>query len=531
MPTIDVYTAQARTPTINAPKVSPDSFGGNIGGSLQQLGNQFLAIDQRLKDQQDRLDIAMMAAEYDQKIDAAKSQIATTQDIAQHGKLLQDQHKTILSELNEGAYSETAKKAFLVHATGQYANHAIDLAHTGRRIMAERQVANFQKQSEFLIDQAASARTAIERDRFLGIQKDLHAGMVQNGLLDPSQALQHEQHLRDRYWEQRARLSPQEVLFLAAEGKPVEGMDNAKMTHYSNIAVGVINARDKQQEREVKQLQEANEATVMSDVLSGQALDVAGTLSEMVRSRGLDSKSASFLMAVEKTIRERQGQVAQVPGLAQKLESELSGMKYSPGVTSKSVTLKRAQILAEFNAGHIGEDDFKHLMAVWRGTFDWVNRDDTDGVSRNVSHAHSNLMGDLRTVGPMGFDGLAEATRAEAERYFYAEMDKNPKANPWDIAKKAREIFKPVLEERQRLAETDKSRLDNAKVDALKELGAISPAAHRAWKEQDQENQGQRIVDEALKNLPPPVEPSLWDRILNMFNGKEGEAPKRKKAR
>ena len=540
MPRIPIPTAQTGPGTIQARAASPNSFGAQAAQGLSELGNTFDAIGQKIQDNQDRLDTLSLASQYDIALDKKKAEIASTPDLDKHGDLLADAKDSIQDELIEAkpGLSSAAEAAFRGHAVQRYTTAAIDLAHSGRALKAERQIIDLTNTVQGFVDKEAviAPDAVFERDlgHRLGQSRERANHLIQtfvdNGTLHPKAAEQLHEQMSYRYWTQRANAHPEEVMRAVASGKLQPDdfpMDQEKAIHYNNVAVNVLHQRqaaadraEKDAEHAIKRTQEVTAAQATADILEGTPVNVSG----LVRTRSLDD-------SVGRTLVELQTKLATAPnlanyqrGLAPQIEATLNSLKYNgkplpPGLDQG--------LISNFMEGDILKEEFTHLMTVYRGVQDHKATTGKELANQDVSHAHAKLEQGLRTTGPADkFDALSNQTIVDATEYFYRRMNQQPDADPWKVKTEAENIFKPVIEKRLGLSKQDKAVLDDARITGMVHTKAITPAAARALREQTQNEEGARIVQEALKNLPPPPPPGFLERLRGLIP-KQGEAKPR----
>ncbi len=164
-----------------------------------------------------------------------------------------------------------------------------------------------------------------------------------------------------------------------------------------------------------------------------------------------------------------------------------------------------------------------------RGVQDYRNQGGKESHNQDVSHAARNLKDRLKTTGPMdAYDMVSERNIAHAEQFFYRRMAQDPNADPWRVMEEGEKIFGTVSEKRDQIKGTDKARLEDARMHGLAESKAISPAAHKAYRDKQQEQAGWNIVQEALKNLPPPPPPGFFERLRGLLPKGNAEKKTRK---
>lgn len=535
MPKIPVYSAQGDGGMLRLPSANAEALGGQAGRATIGFGQVLTQIDAALQDQRDKLDLAALEADYQTGLDSAYQDALKETDIQKQPMAFAKSVDALHDNLMKRPLSNAVRTTFQVHKERLDTQAVLNLKHEGRALETGRQVVETQHTAEQRMDQAArysqlAADSQLADIRNLsGMATALVSGLEQNRHLSPVQAQQMREGLQDRYWSEFARQHPDELLAMRAGGPNADrpmAMDWQKLTHYEQVATATMHAQQtaaehqaKLQEAAVKQTQQINANNLTADVLEGK--DISKQLPTMLRNREVDD-------AVGRTLSELQTKLAAAPnmanyerGLATQIEASLSAAKYQPGALQDGL---EQGLVSDFLQGKILKDEFTHLMGVFRGVQEHKATDANQAVDKEVTHAHTNLVRNLRTTGPADkFDALSEQTIAEAEQYFYRKMGQNPTADPWQVMQQAETIFKPVIESRLSLSKTDKGRLDDAKMKALKDRKAMSPAAYKAYTDQTQTDRGRAAVQEALKNLPPPPEPGFIERAKKFMQGSKDE--------
>ncbi len=527
MPKLTQFTAEGRPGTTSTPLTSPDSFGAQAGAGVQAFGQSFQIIDKKLKDQRDKIELSRMASEYAIESDALKAKVLQEPDFTKHTAMYQEGEEQIRQKIADTSPSKEVSTAFEAHSNIVSGTNQVSLAGESRRLEAEKQLVDYQTQSENMMDRAALAPSSAEADQIRAVQEDLTNSMVSNGLLSPAKAQLAREQMNDRFWTERARRNPREILERYAENRPIKGMDDEKLGNYLNIAISEMGRIDKQQNTEIKALQEGNQARFTQQAIMGN-MD-RGLLATVIGERGIDPDKAAGLIELNLKMQKQQNLDKILPQRTGQIETRLRGMKFDPNVTPEKMDQFRQLIFDEFTQDHISKEDFQHLNGVWQSAQDWLHSEGRSNQNRAVSHAHEVLQDSLRVVGPLAFDALGQQTLRNATEYFYREMDKDPNQNAMDVAVKAEKIFKPVLAERQKLGQNDQDRLTDAHMNALRQSGALSEAAYKDYKAGMETKKGQRIVDNFLSTLPPEEETGWFDRTMQLFKGaKPGQKKERK---
>lgn len=540
MPTIQTRTAQGQRGVLNVPSVSPESFGSDAGRSASQFGQAVMAVDQKIQAQQDEVDLVGKAGDYNIRLAQLPAEIMADETLDTHDKrvaVYKSKADEFRQQLNEDA-SPAVQRSLSMHATQALSAGIVGMETESRT----KQVQQLRVDTESLQDRLAGREAGqIAVGDFEGAgdtrleRQTLLARSVERGIHSPKDAATVHARVQNNTWEAVAQQNPDYVLRLADDvmmgGAPPAGMDGNQMHHYTNIAIGTISAKQAQvdhirklQEAEVKATQDLNARNLTADLIQGKPIGDA--IPTLLRSRGLDD-------GVGRTLHELQQKLLSAPDmskyqreLAPQIEASLGALKY--GTTGLDDSIEQG-LVSDFMQGHILDTEFRHLMGVLRGVQDYRNQGGKESHNQDVSHAASNLTQRLRTTGPADkFDALSEQTIAEASQFYYRRIGQDPNADPWKVMQEAEAIFKPAVEKRMGLSKTDKGVLDDAKITGLTHTKAISPAAAKALRAQKEGDEGRRIVQEALKNLPPPPPPGFFERLRGLLPSKKSDAPKGK---
>jgi len=543
VPTIPTRTAQGRGAVLNVPEVSPNAYGAEGFAGVKQLGQSLMALDAKLQAQRDEVDLVGKAGDYNIRLAQLPDEILadttldTTSKRVAAMKLRADEYR---QELNKDA-SPGVQRALSIHAAQTLSRGIIHLETEDRK----RQVHQVRADSAALQDRLADREamqiangngeaamaTRLERQALL-------ARSVERGIHSPQEAAAEHSRAQNRTWESVAQQNPEYLLKLSDEvlmgGAPPAGMDAQQLHHYVNIAVGTMHASQLQsdrilklQEAEVKRVQDENARSLTADILEGNP--IGNAIPTLLRSRGLDDGVGRTLHDLQKKLLSEPDLTNYQKELAPQIEASLGALKYSN--TGLADSLEQG-LVSDFVQGHILKEEFTHLMGVLRSVQDYKHQGGKEDHNANVTHAHSVLKQDLATTGPADkFDALAGQTLKEADEFFWRRMQQNPEGDPWKVAKEASDIFKPVIEKRLGLSKTDKGALDDAKMLGFKHSKAISPAAYQAYKDKDQQDKGWAIVQEAIKNLPPPPAPGFFDRLKGLLPEKKATPQAKPKAR
>jgi hypothetical protein len=513
---------------LSLPAVSPDSFGRQAFGQVEELGKTLDEIGQKVQAQQDKLDLAHLASEYAVGLDAVTAKAGQEVESAKRSELFGRETESLQSSVlkTRPDASEAVKKAFRIHAVGEHARAYLDASHQAQVLRTNRAVADFANTENNLTERAALEVDPTKAAQHLALLGELRTGMVSGGVLSAVEAQKRQESSQHRYWSIYAQHRPEALLDLVNHpmegGENIAGMDPEKRNVYVNLAINTLHAQQTGEheaqvkaDKAMKEKQEAQKARLTADLLDGKP--VQGEIGPLTRARKLDPDKVSSLL-------ELQAKLAQVPdmskwqrGLATRIESELSRMAYDNTPFNPAIY---EGLQADFVQGHLLKDEFVHLSGVARGI--QSHKENTSQTPRNTSitQAASNLETVMESANKLtGFSAVGNQATAAAKEYFYRRVAQEPKANPWDIMHDAETRFKPIVEKQQGISKIDQMLLDDAKIAANAQLGIVSKAAI------PQDDRGRKIVNDALKALPPPPEPGFFERL---FQKKQTSAKPRK---
>lgn len=541
MPRIRTYTAETGPGTMNLGQVSPNSFGAQAGAGITEFGRGLEAVGLKLQHTRDQLELDKINGRYEFQLAEAKATIANHPDLSRHGEMLQEVNDKIQDRLikDNPEMSEAVHTAFQNHAVKRYTASAIDLATEGRKIEVERQTVDLRNRAHELVDTQAMVPPgeAFGRDpgHVPGQVRETVNHLIQsfadNGVLHPVAAQKLREDLSHRYWEQRATEFPTHVMQVVASGQLGAddfSMDQAKAQHYHNIAVNTLNMRqaqqakiEKDQEHAVKVRQEANADVILADLIEGKS--PSAPISGLLRTRDLNSADAQRLYDFQVKRTQTPNVMNYSPVVASAMEATLSTHQFDNAPLDTELW---RTITDDYNAGRISEPEHTRLMGLYRSVASHKLDAGKGSHNQDVTHANANLKHELRTSGPADkYDALSEQTIVSADQFFWRKMQQDPNADPWAVAKEAASIFRPVVEKRLGISEKDKAVLDDAKMQGLRDSGAISPAAHKAYREKSQQDRGWEAVQKTLKELPPPPPPGFFERMRNLLKNPDAAAP------
>ena len=518
MPRLPQPTAQGRSAVADVPGASPWHFGAQAFGQVTAFGEHIEQAAHAIKARQDELDLTKADDAYRVRMDAVTTAISKEPDLNKHRELFDSGVESAQQDILK-AYpnlSSAAQQALEANFSKRSASAAIEAAHLTQKMGVTQVLTDYDTMANNRVNRAAmSADPAMAADALNEID-DHRNRNVATGMMDAASAQKDAEARQDQYWKIVAQHRPGYLLGLSKDGDNLMTMDPTRVQEYRNIATNVLRQQTLANEQAVKQEQQAHAQQLTADILAGKPIGTA--LADLTRAGKLDDKDARTLDELHQKVALRPNLAQYVPGLSGNMEANFRTMKYSTQPLPTGIEMMVANRVVE---GAITKEEGTHLMSVWQSVVDHRSQSGNESSNRVINHAHDNLVRGLTVVGPLNFDKLASQTIKDAEQFFYQRLEANPKADPWDVAKEAESIFKPVIKDRLNIDKPDQMRLDDAKMRALVKSKAMSPAAYKAWQEQTQQQTGQSIVDDALRALPPPEPPGFFESMKNWWPSAE----------
>lgn len=560
MPRIDTYTARPVEGRVNVGPISPESFGSQLGESVSTFGQTLRTVSNHLQQQRDEIDLVDRAADFDQQM--AKKYQDILNDDSLRGETVEETMtnrtnalKRFAKEQNDTlgvtttrevsdadgniSYKEitppsgAVQRALQKHIIRRSSSHLIEMQSDALKAEANQQARDLEQTINQQVDLAVLQPW--NEGEHLGEMAVMLGRARGNKIIPPETVDKMAAAAHDRFWRQTASTTPARIMQIQAEylsqGKAPANMDQSKIMEYGNIAVGRLNAKDKQEQADIKELQEKNQARLTAQAIRG-GMD-RSDLADIVDRRGVDPDKAMSLINLNDAIKQKQKEENFIDGRTPQLETRIFKLKYDPKTTPETIEAFRQQIFDERIKDHISQRDFEHLDSQLMSANEWLHQQNNTGQGAAISHAKEVLTTNLAVTGPMGFDSLGNQVKGSAELDFYRELERDPKANPMDVAEKVIKRYKPIIEQRIKLGETDQSKLDTAKMEGLAKRGAISKAALNEWKSNEEQRKGRKIVEDTQRDLPPPAEPTWFDTIMDKFKSgsPKSEAPKSESAK
>jgi len=363
-----------------------------------------------------------------------------------------------------------------------------------------------------------------------------------NGLLPPTEVAKLKQNWQadvgGKYWQTVSQLDPTKILQLESDYRTKgahlpEGMDPTKLDTYRQMAYGTLDrsqrqrdAMNKAHEESIKATQEQNYRGLYSQVLQRDPKAVEA-LPEMMASQGLTVEQAD---KIRSTAEHLSKQDADNPAL--KKSSGLARFDFQKQVTRAKfgdgdLSAIEDDLTDQVASGQMLATDAQAIMSQISEAQGHLQSEEKKSYNDDVQRAHKNVMSALTTTGLMDkFDALSEETKKNADEYFYKRLAQEPNANPWQIREETLKIFEPILKQRKEVGmqEGDKLKLDDARIEAGVQSGALSKAAAKAMRDQTQQDIGMRLREQFIKSYVPP-QPSMMERIQqfgsSLFQGSD----------
>lgn len=363
-----------------------------------------------------------------------------------------------------------------------------------------------------------------------------------NGLLPPTEVAKLKQNWQadvgGKYWQTVSQLDPTKILQLESDYRTKgahlpEGMDPTKLDTYRQMAYGTLDrsqrqrdAMNKAHEEAIKATQEQNYRGLYSQVLQRDPKAVEA-LPEMMANQGLTVEQADKIRSTAEHLAKQDADnpaLKQSSGLARfEFQKQVTRAKFGDGDLSAIETDLTDQVAS----GQMLATDAQAIMSQISEAQGHLQSEEKKSYNDDVQRAHKNVMSALTTTGLMDkFDALSEETKKNADEYFYKRLAQDQNANPWQIREETLKIFEPILKQRKEVGmqEGDKLKLDDARIEAGVQSGALSKAAAKAMRDQTQQDIGMRLREQFIKSYVPP-QPSMMERIQqfgsSLFQGSD----------
>ena len=363
-----------------------------------------------------------------------------------------------------------------------------------------------------------------------------------NGLLPPTDVAKLKQNWQadvgNKYWQTVSQLDPTKILNLESDYRTKgahlpEGMDPTKLDTYRQMAYGTLDrsqrqrdAMNKAHEESIKATQEQNYRGLYSQVLQRDPKAVEA-LPEMMASQGLTVEQADKIRSTAEHLAEQDADnpaLKKSSGLARfDFQKQVTRAKFGDG----DLSAIENDLTDQVTSGQMLATDAQAIMSQINEAQGHLQSEEKKSYNDDVQRAHKNVMSALTTTGIMDkFDALSEETKKNADEYFYKRLAQEPNANPWQIREETLKIFEPILKQRKEVGmqEGDKLKLDDARIEAGVQSGALSKAAAKAMRDQTQQDIGMRLREQFIKSYVPP-QPSMMERIQqfgsSLFQGSD----------
>ena len=363
-----------------------------------------------------------------------------------------------------------------------------------------------------------------------------------NGLLPPTEVAKLKQNWQadvgGKYWQTVSQLDPTKILQLESDYRTKgahlpEGMDPTKLDTYRQMAYGTLDrsqrqrdAMNKAHEEAIKATQEQNYRGLYSQVLQRDPKAVEA-LPEMMANQGLTVEQADKIRSTAEHLSKQDADnpaLKQSSGLARfEFQKQVTRAKFGDG----DLSAIENDLTDQVASGQMLATDAQAIMSQISEAQGHLQSEEKKSYNDDVQRAHKNVMSALTTTGIMDkFDALSEETKKNADEYFYKRLAQEPNANPWQIREETLKIFEPILKQRKEVGmqEGDKLKLDDARIEAGVQSGALSKAAAKAMRDQTQQDIGMRLREQFIKSYVPP-QPSMMERIQqfgsSLFQGSD----------
>ena len=363
-----------------------------------------------------------------------------------------------------------------------------------------------------------------------------------NGLLPPTEVAKLKQNWQadvgNKYWQTVSQLDPTKILNLESDYRTKgahlpEGMDPTKLDTYRQMAYGTLDrsqrqrdAMNKAHEEAIKATQEQNYRGLYSQVLQRDPKAVEA-LPEMMATQGLTVEQADKIRSTAEHLAKQDADnpaLKKSSGLARfDFQKQVTRAKFGDG----DLSAIENDLTDQVASGQMLATDAQAIMSQISEAQGHLQSEEKKSYNDDVQRAHKNVMSALTTTGIMDkFDALSEETKKNADEYFYKRLAQEPNANPWQIREETLKIFEPILKQRKEVGmqEGDKLKLDDARIEAGVQSGALSKAAAKAMRDQTQQDIGMRLREQFIKSYVPP-QPSMMERIQqfgsSLFQGSD----------
>ena len=363
-----------------------------------------------------------------------------------------------------------------------------------------------------------------------------------NGLLPPTEVAKLKQNWQadvgGKYWQTVSQLDPTKILQLESDYRTKgahlpEGMDPTKLDTYRQMAYGTLDrsqrqrdAMNKAHEEAIKATQEQNSSGLYSRVLQRDP-KVLGELPGLLLDQGLTVEQADKIRSTAEHLAKQDADnpaLKKSSGLARfDFQKQVTRAKFGDG----DLSAIEDDLTDQVASGQMLATDAQAIMSQISEAQGHLQSEEKKSYNDDVQRAHKNVMSALTTTGIMDkFDALSEETKKNADEYFYKRLAQEPNANPWQIREETLKIFEPILKQRKEVGmqEGDKLKLDDARIEAGVQSGALSKAAAKAMRDQTQQDIGMRLREQFIKSYVPP-QPSMMERIQqfgsSLFQGSD----------
>ena len=373
---------------------------------------------------------------------------------------------------------------------------------------------------------------------------DLIDNAKSNGLIQPSDAAKLKQgwqaNVGDQYWQTVSQLDPTKILQLENDYRTKgahlpDDMQPDKLSTYRQMAYGTLDRAQRQteaaikaNEEGIKRSQEQNYRNLYAGVLNRDPA-VVEALPGMMESQGLTVEQADKIRSTAEHLAKQDDDNPALKKASSvdrfNFQKQINKAKFGDG----DLQAIEDDITERVMSNRMVAADAQALMTTIGEAQGHLQSEAKQAYNQDVQRAHKNVMSSLTTTGIMDkMDNVSEEAKKNADEFFYKLIADHPDMNPWEARERTLKIFEPVLKNRKEIGmqQADKLNLDDAKIEAMVQSGALSKAAAKAMRDETQQELGMRLRDQIIKSYVPP-EPTLFERAKalgsSLFNQESNE--------
>jgi len=244
MPRIPVLHAEGRPGILQLPRPTGAGFVQGFG-ELGKLG-------EKLQDQQDKLDLAQLAGEYEGGLAEIRLGLKQDPDFKSHPTKFTQRVTQLQGELAKRATSATVRQALQAHIARTLPKETVEVQTEALTLWTQHQLAGLDVIEESLSKDAAEAATPEARDDKIMLYEGLLLGAEQQRILSPVQRQQKRRSFNEKVLERNmeflARTNPTELYVRERDGA-FAGLDPVKRERIVGIAVRLQEKAERETER------------------------------------------------------------------------------------------------------------------------------------------------------------------------------------------------------------------------------------------------------------------------------------------